>query len=62
MERWGNNYKEYPETAVARLLTVKRLKGPGFTLNEAGNLLVMIECPDRGAYVLPKITKGKRCK
>ena len=42
-QRRNNNYKEYPEEVLNRLLTVKRLKGLGFTLNETGDLLAMIE-------------------
>lgn len=42
-ERRFNNYKEYSETTLERLLTIKRLKGFGFTLNEAQEFLEMIE-------------------
>jgi DNA-binding transcriptional MerR regulator len=42
-ERRDNNYKEYTDTAVGRLLMIKRLKGLGFTLNETGDLLAMME-------------------
>ena len=42
-ERRDNNYKEYPEGMVARLLTIKRMKNFGFTLNEVADLLDMIE-------------------
>ena len=41
--RRGNNYKEYPEEFVTRLLTIRRLKEFGFTLNEIAGLLEMIE-------------------
>jgi DNA-binding transcriptional MerR regulator len=42
-ERRDNNYKEYSNEVLARLLTIKRLKGFGFTLNEVFDLLEMIE-------------------
>jgi DNA-binding transcriptional MerR regulator len=41
--RRDNNYKEYGEEAVGRLLMIKGLKGLGFTLNETGDLLAMME-------------------
>ncbi len=42
-ERRDNNYKEYSSEVLNRLLTIKRLKGFGFTLNEVAELLDMIE-------------------
>lgn len=42
-ERRSNNYKEYSKEILDRLLTIKRLKGFGFTLNEVSDLLGMIE-------------------
>ncbi len=42
-ERRDNNYKEYSNEILTRLLTIKRLKGFGFTLNEVADLLDMIE-------------------
>ena len=42
-ERRNNNYKEYSTDVLERLLTIKRLKGFGFTLNEVSDLLDMIE-------------------
>lgn len=42
-ERRFNNYKEYSEEILQRLLSVKRIKSFGFTLNEASDLLDMIE-------------------
>jgi len=42
-ERRDNNYKEYSEEILAKLLTVKRLKNFGFMLNEAADILEMIE-------------------
>ncbi len=42
-ERRDNNYKEYSEEILEKLLTVKRLKNFGFTLNETADILDMIE-------------------
>ena len=42
-ERRDNNYKEYSNEILTKLLTIKRLKGFGFTLNEVADLLDMIE-------------------
>src|SRR5690606_8073893 len=38
-----NNYKDYPEDVLKKLLIIKKLKGFGFTLNESSELLAMIE-------------------
>lgn len=45
-QRRHNNYKEYSDEILGRLLTIKRLKNFGFTLNEIGELLDMIEVND----------------
>jgi len=42
-ERRENNYKEYSNEVKAKLLTIKRLKNFGFTLNEVSDLLNMID-------------------
>jgi DNA-binding transcriptional MerR regulator len=42
-ERRFNNYKEYSQETLKRLLVIKRLKGFGFTLNETGEFLSLIE-------------------
>lgn len=42
-ERRFNNYKEYPEETLKRLLSVKQLKSFGFTLNEIVELLDMLD-------------------
>jgi DNA-binding transcriptional MerR regulator len=41
--RLANNYKDYPEDVLKKLLVIKKLKGFGFTLNESTDLLAMIE-------------------
>nr|WP_295926700.1 MerR family transcriptional regulator [uncultured Dyadobacter sp.] len=42
-ERRFNNYKEYSESTLQRLLQIRRIKGLGFTLNEVAGLLAMVE-------------------
>lgn len=42
-QRRANNYKDYSDDILKRLLIIKRLKGFGFTLNETSDLLVLIE-------------------
>src|SRR3989338_1716476 len=39
-----NNYKEYTEETLNRLLTIKKVKSFGFTLNESAELLDMVKC------------------
>lgn len=42
-QRLANNYKDYSEETLKKLLIVKRLKGYGFTLNETADLIAHIE-------------------
>lgn len=42
-DRLANNYKDYPEDVLKKLLIIKKLKSFGFTLNESTDLLAMIE-------------------
>ncbi len=41
--RRENNYKEYPDEALERLLRIKRIKGLGFTLNETQEILDLMD-------------------
>lgn len=41
--RRENNYKEYPDVVLERLLTIKRIKAMGFTLNETQEILDLVE-------------------
>ena len=41
-ERRENNYKEYSSDTLKRLLTIKVIKGFGFTLNETAEFLELI--------------------
>lgn len=42
-ERRVNNYKEYSESTLHKLLTIKRIKGFGFTLNETEEFLTLLD-------------------
>lgn len=42
-ERRFNNYKEYSDETLKRLLSIKQLKSFGFTLNEVSELLELLE-------------------
>lgn len=42
-QRRGNNYKEYPDVFLGTLLTIRRLKNFGFTLQEISELLAMVD-------------------
>jgi DNA-binding transcriptional MerR regulator len=42
-DRRLNNYKEYSEDMLKRLLVIKRLKGFGFTLHETAEFISLIE-------------------
>jgi DNA-binding transcriptional MerR regulator len=42
-ERRDNNYKEYSDVVLQKLLVIKKLKGFGFTLNEAVEYLELID-------------------
>ena len=42
-ERRFNNYKEYSQNVLQRLLTIKKIKGLGFTLNEVIDLLDLMK-------------------
>ena len=60
-ERRENNYKEYSDHILNRLLTIKHIKGFGFTLNETSELLDMIEtntasCENVSRHIAEKIS------
>ncbi len=42
-ERRENNYKEYSEQTLDKLLTIKRIKSFGFTLHETSELLNLMK-------------------
>ncbi|HEV8285078.1 MAG TPA: MerR family transcriptional regulator [Chitinophagaceae bacterium] len=42
-ERRVNNYKEYSDDVLRRLLLFKKIKSYGFTLNESADLIALID-------------------
>lgn len=42
-ERRVNNYKEYPERVLRRLLLFKKIKSYGFTLNESAGIIALLD-------------------
>ena len=42
-QRRENNYKDYSDEILKKLLIIKKLKGYGFTLNETSNFIALIE-------------------
>ena len=42
-QRRPNNYKEYPEEVLSRLLLIKTIKEFGFTINEIDALFVLLK-------------------
>lgn len=42
-ERRVNNYKEYSDDVLRRLLLFKKIKSYGFTLNEAAEIVALID-------------------
>ena len=42
-DRQANNYKDYPDEVLKKLLITKKLKSLGFTLDESAYFLAMIE-------------------
>ena len=42
-ERRLNNYKEYSEKTLLRLLSIKKMKSYGFTLNDISQMLELID-------------------
>ncbi|HEY9559164.1 MAG TPA: MerR family DNA-binding protein [Anseongella sp.] len=59
-QRRDNNYKEYPEEVLNRLIAIKRIKQLGFTLKETAGLLDMMEenaatCNNVSNFILQKV-------
>jgi DNA-binding transcriptional MerR regulator len=42
-KRQVNNYRDYSGEILQKLLLIKKLKGLGFTLDESGTLIAMLE-------------------
>lgn len=54
-----NTYKEYPETVLRRLLLIKETKNFGFSLNEIGELLTLIDQNEANCKVFEERVQAK---
>lgn len=59
--RRDNNYKEYPEETLKRILAIQHIKSQGFTLKEARAIIDLVQSgtldPDRAKkYILKKVS------
>lgn len=64
-QRRANNYKEYPNEIIDRLLAIQRMKAIGFTIKEIEALLVLDDadlfaCGHVGPIVQSKLEKVKQ--
>lgn len=58
-ERRENNYKEYSEEVLRRLLLFKKIKSYGFTLNEAEGIIVLIDANLASCNTVEKVANEK---
>lgn len=63
--RRDNNYKEYPEETLKRILAIQHIKSQGFTLKEARALIDLVQSgtldPDRAKkYLLKKVSSVEK--
>lgn len=58
-KRWGNNYKEYPEQVLEKLMLIRKLKDLGFTLNEIDTFLDLWRDEDANCKVLKYTLENK---
>ena len=57
--RRENNYKEYPERLLEKLLLIRRLKDMGFTLNEVDTFLDIWRAEDASCKNLKRLLEVK---
>ena len=57
--RRENNYKEYPEVVLDKLLLIRRLKEMGFTLNEVDTFLDLWRAEDASCKNLKHLLEDK---
>lgn len=58
-ERRVNNYKEYPESVLRRLLLFKKIKSYGFTLNESAEIIALIDANLASCDLISKTAEDK---
>lgn len=58
-ERRENNYKEYSEAVLRKLLLFKKVKSYGFTLNEADEIIALLDARLASCDVISKTAGDK---
>ncbi len=58
-DRRVNNYKEYSEDTLRRLLLVKKIKSYGFTLSESGEIINLIDARLDSCATIAEIANEK---
>lgn len=58
-KRTESNYRQYPQSAVARLRFIKRAKELGFSLKEIAELLSLRAAPSRSRSRVKRLTEEK---
>lgn len=58
-ERRVNNYKEYSEVILRRLLLFNKIKSYGFTLNESAEIISLLDANLASCNTISKVAAGK---
>ncbi len=58
-ERRVNNYKEYSETILRRLLLFNKIKSYGFTLNESAEIISLLDANLASCNTISKVASQK---
>lgn len=58
-ERRVNNYKEYSDTVLRRLLLFKKIKSYGFTLNESAEIISLLDANMASCNMIEKLAASK---
>jgi DNA-binding transcriptional MerR regulator len=58
-ERRVNNYKEYSDVVLKRLLLFKKIKSYGFTLNESADIISLLDGNLASCGIIGKMAAGK---
>lgn len=58
-ERRVNNYKEYSEELLRRLLLFKKIKSYGFTLHEAAEIIALVDAKLASCDIIEKVAGEK---
>lgn len=58
-ERRVNNYKEYSDSVLRRLLLFKKIKSYGFTLNESAEIISLLDANLASCNTIAKLSEDK---